>query len=147
MAKLTPECNYGSPLLVISTASSPENGFCEPQKLQENAGKSQEIQGFLLKSIGMPRKRPIRGIPEIHSGDPKWAFWGDFPWQMRMANLICWAQGNYGNVNICSHGSCCPGHHAIGIVLPEVYSLEDFMHKEICIAYSFMCIGQTKYFR
>ena len=35
----------------------------------------------------MPSKRPIQELREIHFGDPKWAFWKDFPWQMRIAKV------------------------------------------------------------
>ena len=55
-----------------------------PPTLQGNAGKFREIRGFLRKNIVVPRKRPIR---EIQSGDPKWAFWGDFAWRMNMAKV------------------------------------------------------------
>ena len=48
--------------------------------LQGNAGKFWEIKGFLIKNFAMPRK----GRPRE---DPKWAFWDDLPWRMRMANV------------------------------------------------------------
>ena len=39
----------------------------------------------------MPSKRPIHGTPENSFWDPKWVFWGDFPWRMRVAkvDLLC----------------------------------------------------------
>ena len=61
--------------------------FGTTNSLQGNAGKLWEVQGFPLKNVAMPSKRPIRELREIHSGDPKWAFWGDFPWRMRMAKV------------------------------------------------------------
>ena len=40
-----------------------------------------------MKEIGMPRKGRSREFREIHSGNPERAFWDDFPWRMRTANV------------------------------------------------------------
>ena len=34
-----------------------------------------------------PRKGRSKEFQEIHPGDPKWPFWCDFPWRMRMAKV------------------------------------------------------------
>ena len=35
----------------------------------------------------LKEKGRSREFREIHSGDPKWAFWGAFPWRMRTAEV------------------------------------------------------------
>ena len=42
--------------------------------------------GFPIKAKRNAKKKADpRKFREIHSGDPEWAFWDDFPWRMRMA--------------------------------------------------------------
>ena len=60
---------------------NPESPF------QGTARKFREIQGFLLKNRGMLKKGQSREFREIHSGDPKRAFWDGFPWRMRTAKV------------------------------------------------------------
>ena len=59
----------------ISTSSSPENAT----RVQGDAGQFREIQGLLLKNIGMPKKA---NSSKFILGNPKLAFWDDFPWRM-----------------------------------------------------------------
>ena len=66
----------------------PKTRFGNPKTpFQGNAGKFREIQGFRLNNIGIPKKGRSREFREIHSGDPKRAFWDDFPWRMRTAKV------------------------------------------------------------
>ena len=53
-----------------------------------------EVQGFLLNKKGMPNKGRSGEFREIHSGDPKWKVWGDFPWRMRMAKVAMLGTGD-----------------------------------------------------
>ena len=81
-------CLVYSPLPNMSTSSSPENAIWGPQKpfreMPGNSGKLSVSSQRVKESQGKGRSR---GFREIHSGDPKLAFWGDFPWRMRMAKV------------------------------------------------------------
>ena len=61
----------------------PKTRFGDPKNhLQGDAGKFREIQGFLFKNIGMPRKRLIQGIPGnsfwgSQQGILGWCSWAD----------------------------------------------------------------------
>ena len=54
--------------------------------MPENSKKN---QGFLLKNLAQVKKTADAGNSGyFHSGDPKWAFWDDFPWRMKTAEKI-----------------------------------------------------------
>ena len=53
------------------------------------SGKCQKFQE--IQAIKDERQCQAKGrskeFQEIHSRGPEWAFWDDFPWRMRMANV------------------------------------------------------------
>ena len=97
-----------SPLPNISTSSSPakcDSGTPKTLSKEKPENSRGEIQGFLLKNIGMPSKRPIQGTPgNSFCGVPKPAFWG---WRMRMAKVDMFSERKR-HINFFSHKLSVP---------------------------------------
>ena len=75
------------PLLYVLFTASPTYRLHLPPKMR--FGDPKTFSKEMPKIVGYSgfREGQSRELQKIHSGDPEWTFWDDFPWRMRMAKV------------------------------------------------------------